>query len=890
MERMNMVGKRFPMIGKKVSNGWKKSFQWLEKAALALCLLGGAAAAEWPEAPEGEATEALPQELAVQRLAVGRAALEDGAWGLARRQFQSVLVESPDRRRQAEAALWLARTALAEGKPSEAVRLLGAHQPKSGASTSLAAGYALESARAAAASGHPEAALEGVADFERRFAGDAAVPAALRLGMESAAAAGLWEEAEAHGRALEALPDPDGAGAAEAWMALADRMDAAGERAKARAVLEHVVEAWPAPSAWYGWATVRLAEVALEERAAGDGDGTGTPPDAGKRGETWRKRLEKLEPESEAASAGYRVAARAAAAEGDWTGALEAAGKALDRARTAEDRMESRVLQARLLGASGRMEEGVDMLRELAGRIPDESRAAELQLKLAEWLERDGKTAEAEAECRAWLEAFEGAPGTAGVLARQGRLLAAAGRPEEAAEAYGRAVAAEKDPAARRALRLEEARLQAACGRYAAAEAACAEIAAEAEEGSPERAEARLLGAESKLAQGKEREAEIEWLDLSRSEPETEWSREATARLGRMYEARGALDTAMAQYGRLIEGGGDPAQTALALMARGRLRYGSGAFQAALEDFLRIRREFPRSEVAPRALFMSGWCLYLLGKDAEAMAACEKFLKEFPESEFAPDVRFWIAEKSFNEGEYALAEERFAAVAADYPGSARAAEALYWAGRAAAARSAYLEANERFNALMAAYPDSPRMAETLLSQGDVLCELGQFALAIVAFDEVIGKFPQSPEAMMARGRKGDCQFTLGAADPGRYEEALMSYRALADFAGVPPGLALQARYKIGRCLEKSGSATAALEQYLETAYLYLQESRPDPESAVWFTRAAFAAAALQERAEQWEAAVRTYRRVADAGVPAAAEALARIERLRARHWVRDGGE
>ena len=849
--------------------------------AVAGCVLwasssGGALAAEPPEGAE-EGT--LPQELSAQRLAVGRAALEDGAWGLARRQFQSVLVESPDRRRQAEAALWLARTALAEGKVSEASRLLGAHQPKAGASPALLAGYALETARASAASGKPEAALEGLEEFERWFAGDATVPAALRLGMESAAAVGKWDEAEARGRTLEGLPPPENAGAPEAWMVLADRMDAAGERDRARAVLEHVASAWPAPSAWNGWATVRLAELDL---AKGGGKKSGAA--------AWKKLLAGLDPESEAASSGARVAARALAAEGDWPGALAAAEQALERACTPEERLECRVLQARLLGASGRMEEGVDMLRELAGRISDESRAAELQLRLSEWLERDGRTEEAEAECRAWLEAFDGAPGTAEILARQGRLLAAAGRPEEAAEAYGRAVAAEKDPAAHRALRLEEARLQAACGRYAAAEEACAEIAAEAEAGSPEWGEARMLGAESKLAQGKEREAEIDWLDLSRSEPETEWSRAATARLGRMYEARGALDTAMEQYGRLIEGGSDPARTAAALMDRGRLRYGTGAFQAALEDFLRIRREFPRSEVAPRALFMSGWCLYLLGKDAEALAACEKFLKEFPESEFAPDVRFWLGEKAFNEGDYAVAERRFAGVAADYPGSARADEALYWAGRAAASRSAFLEANEHFNALMAAHPDSPRMAETLLSQGDVLCELGQFALAIVAFDEVIGKFPQSPEAMMARGRKGDCQFALGAADPGRYEEAQMSYRTLADFAGVPPDLALQARYKIGRCLEKTGAAADALEQYLETAYLYLQDARSDPESDVWFTRAAFAAAALQERAEQWEAAVRTYRRVADAGVPASAEALSRIDRIRAKHWLGDGGK
>ncbi|MBR4189553.1 MAG: tetratricopeptide repeat protein [Kiritimatiellae bacterium] len=875
----------------------------MEKLAAAGCVAWGAAA--WgqeasgvaEEVPSAEAAEAAETaetaehaevaegaggEQAVKRLAVGRAALEDGMWGLARRQFQSVLAESSDRRRQAEAALWLARVALAEGKPPEAVRLLAAHRGKVGASGPLAAGFALESARAAAASGKPESALEELEGFAGRHPGDAAVPAALRLAMDSAAELGRWDEAEAAGEALEGVPGgegQDGNQAPGAWMALADRMAAAGETARARAALERVAEKWPEPSPWHGWALVRLAELDLE---------------GGKlAGKAWLERLEGLDPAAEAASGGYRVAARALAAEGEYGAALEAAGKALSLARHPEDRLECQVLRARLMGAAGRGEEGAGLLREVAGRVPDESRAAALQLQLADWLEQAGRPEEAEAECRAWLEAFDGAEGTAGVHARLGRLLAAQGRLEEAADALERAVAAEGKGAARLALRLEEARLQAACGRHARAAEAFAEIASEAPAGSPEWGEARFLGAESRLAAGEEREAEIDWLDLSRSEPESAWTRAATARLGRMYEERGALDTAMEQYGRLVEGAGragkaaDPAQTAAALMARGRIRYGLGAFQPALDDFLRIRREFPKSEAAPRALFMSGWCLYLLGKDEDAIAACERFLKEYPDSEFAPDVRFWLAEKAFNEGDAEVAEKRFAAVAADYPRSARAPEALYWAGRAAAARSAYLEANEHFNALMAGYPDSPRLPETLLSQGDVLCELGQFALAIVAFDEVAGRFPQSPEALMARGRKGDCQFTLGASDPGRYEEALMSYRALADFAGVPGDLALQARYKIGRCLEKLGNRTEALEQYLETAYSYLQEARPAAESAVWFTRAAFAAAALQERAGQWDAAVKTYRRVAGAGVPAAAEAESRIERIRQEHWTRD---
>ena len=430
--------KSFPMIGKKVSNGWKKifqwlenfvdfyndwkkSFQWLEKLALAGCVAWGTVAWGQEAADAPEVAEAGGGEQAVKRLAVGRAALEDGIGGLARRQFQSVLAESQDRRRQAEAALWLARVALAEGKPQEAVRLLAGHRNKIGMSGPLAAGYALESARADAASGKPDAALEELEGFASKYPGDAAVPAALRLAMESAAELGNWEAAEAAGTALEGLPagdGQDGEQAPGAWMSLADRMAGADQTDKARAVLTHVAEKWPDPSPWHGWAVVRLAELDLE---------------GGKlAGKAWLERLEKLDPASEAASGGYRVAARALAAEGEYGAALEAAEKALSLARHPEDRLECQVLRARLMGAAGRGEEGAELLREVAGRVPDESLAASLQMQLADWLEQAGRPEEAEAECRAWLEAFEGAEGTAGIHARLGRLLAAQGRKEEA--------------------------------------------------------------------------------------------------------------------------------------------------------------------------------------------------------------------------------------------------------------------------------------------------------------------------------------------------------------------------------------------------------------------------------------------------------------------------
>jgi cellulose synthase operon protein C len=588
---------------------------------------------------------------------------------------------------------------------------------------------------------------------------------------------------------------------------------------------------------------------------------------------------------AETRARGYQIVAQALAAQSNFSYALEMIDQGVAAAADPALRLENQVVKARLLLQAGQVEEGAELMRSVASQMPDETRASQLQMGLADGLAQMEKWNEAAAEYQAWLEAFDGTAGTAEALAGGAWALWSAGRPEEAALWFARAAGAESDAARRLPLLQKQADAEFAAKRYSKAKEAYAAVLAAAPAGAEIAGRAQLQLAEAELALGEIEAGEIRLLDLSRAKKESEFTRAATMRLGALYEERGALETAMEQYGRLVDTCPEPEPCAEALLARGLIRYRMGAFQAALDDFLRIRDELPQTKPAAQAMFMRGWCLYLLGKDAEALQVCEQFLKEYSASEFAPDVRFWLGEHAFNHGDYEAAEQRFARVAADYPASPRAADALFWAGRAAAARRAYLAANEHYNALMARYPDHPRLAETLLAQGDVLSELGQFPAAILAFNEVIVKFPQQPEAMMAWGRKGDCQYTLGQENPARYEEALLSYRTLLDFAGAPVDLRLQAGFKIGRCLEKMGRSAAAFDRYMEVVYSYLQEVRPPAEATVWFTRSAFAAAALQERAGRWKEAFGIYRRVADSDAPAAAEARARMERIRTEHWV-----
>ena len=815
-------------------------------------------------------TAQLTVEEAGRLLATGRAAYEDGLYRLAQRRLDELVAGAPDKRRQAEGALWLARVQLATKKPEQALATLETYGGQVRAA-SLAAEYALSRAQARFDLGQLAGAAADLDGFREKYVEQAASPRALRLLVQVFLARQEWAGARETCALIEARHPRAPEGPA-AWLDLAGALAAAQEGAAARAALGHV-ETNYAGQIWSERAALKTIELDLA---------------AGERPQTL-DRLQALAGNTnllpETRASGYRIVAQALGAETNLAAALDMIERSLAAAGDPAQRLESQAVKAQLLLQAGRLDEGRRLMRAAAAQLPDEGRAARLQLGLADELSRMGRWDEAAEEYQAWLEAFDGAVGTADALAGRGWALWSAGHPEEAAAAFARAGDLESDPARRLELRQKRGDAQFASRQFAKAKASYAAVLAANPADAALAARAQLQLAETELALGETEAGEIRLLDLSRSGKSAEFSRAATMRLGALYEDRGALETAMEQYGRIVAACDEPETCAQALLARGLIRYRMGAFPAAMEDFTRIRDQLPQTRPAAQAAFMRGWCFYLLGKDAEALQVCEQFLVEHPDSEFAPEVSFWLGEHAFNGGDYAEAERRFVEVATAHPDSPRAADALFWAGRAATGRREYLAANEHYNDLMARYPDSPRLAETLLAQGDVLSELGQFPAAILAFHEVIVKFPQSAEALVAWGRQGDCQFTLGQENPDRYEEALLSYRTLLDFAGAPTDLRLQAGYKVGRCLEKMNRGTAALDRYMDVVYSYLQETQPPAEANVWFTRAAFAAAALQESAGHWPEAAKIYLRVAESGAPAAAEARARMERIRKDHWV-----
>lgn len=567
---------------------------------------------------------------------------------------------------------------------------------------------------------------------------------------------------------------------------------------------------------------------------------------------------------------------------------LNAVMRGLELAPTPELKRLGAISRGRLMLKLNRLDEGALQLKRVITAEPDRAQSGVLQLELARAWYDAAKNEHAAQEYQYYLETFTNREGRAEAASGLGMALFRAGRHAEAATAFEKAMMLIDAPAgkAQTLYKIGDARF--AYGQYLAAADAYQQLIADYPDSELVPGALCQLG-ESLFRSGQHKEAARYFERVVERFPRHAMAERAILRLAECREEMGNFAEALKGYQSLMDNYTNSPLYVNALQRRGMLLYHLFRFEEALQAFTRVVNEFKFSALAEQAFFWRVRPLYMLGRDDEALDVCRSFVTQYTNSEYVPGVQFWIGEYQYNRGRYAEAEVEFKRVFDLYPQDPLADDALYWTGRSAQDRKEYIKAIEIFGRLARQYPSSPMLAEARFHQGEAMREIGDVAGAILVFQEIITRYPTNALVRMAWIRKGDCQFTLGAEDTRRYEEALNSYRIALAGEQVPADLRLQAEYKIGRCYEKSDRAAEALEQYYTRVVCRYFEERArsrqaNPSLDMWFTRAAFAAADLLETQGNWRRAVKVLQRVVEAGVPAARDAQERINRIKTDHW------
>ena len=827
------------------------------------CLIAAVALLLW--AGGVSRADLLGRGKAEEAWAAGQSAMQDGFYALAATKFRVYVDETYFRNNKARGSALLAQALLAQGRSEEAVQWLEKHREWAEGSEAGGA-YTYWLARGQFELARYSAVTDTLFRFERIYEKDENLTKVFRLRTAALIKLGLRENAY---RSFASFQEryPTAPEVPDNLLDWARLLVEDGRPAEAEPLLRRIVKEYP-DSVPAQSARLWLGRMLMDRQAYAQAlvllDALARPPGA---------------PSDLRAQAWYALG-RLAEGQTNLVAALDAYTQGETTATDPGLRLENRISRARLTAQVGQPEQAAALLAAAVKSVPTHARTGDVQLELATVLQDQGQPAEALAAYQSYLEAFSDEAGQARALLGKGWCLWALERYAEAALVFEKAAALQTTPEARETAWLKAADAYFANSQFKLAEEAYQRLLNEFP--ASVRAPQALFQTAECRARGRDFEGAQQAFSLVRERfPKDPLAARAALRTAGLREEEGRWDDAVNLYNQYLLLATAPEAQAEALFRSGVALYRGGRFNEALARFEKVLADFPKTTWSEQAYYLRGWALHLMGETRRGLQVARQFLENYPESPWAPEVLFWLGEQQFNRGQYKESESIFRDLVTRFPASGQADDALYWAGRSAAGQTEYRRAIATYNDLIRTYTNSPLAPEARFAQGDALSELGEFSGAILAFDDIVRTYPASLLVDRARGRRGDCQFTLGADRPERYQEALASFRSILDSTAASPSLKLQAEYKTGRCLEKMGRRSEAFESYMNVVYGWLGlRERGQFAEPVWFTRAAFAAAALKEADQQRAEAVRIYERVLEAGIPAGADAAKRIESLR----------
>lgn len=550
-------------------------------------------------------------------------------------------------------------------------------------------------------------------------------------------------------------------------------------------------------------------------------------------------------------------------------------------------RREIRVRSGLLLGFS-EMDEphsftsGVVRIRKILRANPDGRMSESAARVFADRLLKAGDAAGAEDEYRRYLEVFPSAAMDFGLIERRGQALLMLGRNSEAAGVFARAEQTADRQEDRARLAYLQASAHLAAGNLSDA---AANFGRSASYGGPERDRSMYAQADAIERGGDSARAVEIYEELAGKDGV--WSEKANLRLISIVARNGQLGEAIERYTKVLESPGSLSEEDVteAYLGRGRACYRDYRFKEASADFEMVASRRPA--LADGMRFLMALCLYGAGRDAEAKNAALAIMNTTKDDELRADLMLWCAKYEFNHGEYKESQSHFIKYASFRSGAASAADALLWAARCASAQMEYTKAVEfATRAANAASSDKVQFSEALLVQGEAIMELGRYAEAAQIFDRIANADNESTLSQKAAMLKADALYAMGAGDMGRYEEAIVAYRALLDGDGLNPDRRIETSFKIGRALEKLRRTKEAMDQYYRNVVLSYSEATSKgvllgAPARTFFARAAFSLADYHAAAGDLFAVRRMLERIVASEVPAANEAKRRLEELNA---------
>jgi len=330
---------------------------------------------------------------------------------------------------------------------------------------------------------------------------------------------------------------------------------------------------------------------------------------------------------------------------------------------------------------------------------------------------------------------------------------------------------------------------------------------------------------------------------LNTAFPKSAYRDQALHLLGEIAYTDGKFDEAAARYGEVAAGHPTSPLAAPARFGVAASHFAKADYAKAVEAAGALLTHHPKSELVPRAQYVRGLASQRLKQFTPAAADLAAFLATKPAGSDADDARFALGLCQAELKQYDAAATTFAALLKDRPDFAQADQVMYELGFALKELKKDKESADTFAALAAKYPASARAAESQFRVGGFHEEGNRLPEAAVAYAAgvklakpgemreklqyklgwVLHKSDKFAEAAAVLVEQLKDQPAGALAIDGAYLAGECLFRA-EKFADALPLLAKPVAAKAekyhARALYRTGAATAALKQWVESASAY----------------------------------------------------------------------
>ncbi len=304
--------------------------------------------------------------------------------------------------------------------------------------------------------------------------------------------------------------------------------------------------------------------------------------------------------------------------------------------------------------------------------------------------------------------------------------------------------------------------------------------------------------------------------------PDTELAGEALYLKANTAIAGGSFEEAMENFDRAAQLGAAPPELKDEVrFQRAWLHYRNGNYTEALEGFMEIHGENPRSDRGTESLFWAAESQFQLDNVDRAAELFTQYLRDVPGGKHVDAAHYALGWSYFRQGNYSRAADEFRTFLNEYRTSGESEHVPYRSDALLRLADSYY-ALKRYSDAIRTYREVADQAGdyALYQIAQAFSNAGDAYEAVTAFRNLLELYPDSPWAEEARYNLG---YTFFQSQD--YDQAVAEYRRLIDDHPNDP-LAAKAQYGIGDALFNAGRAADAvdayrsvLEEYPNSAYV-----------------------------------------------------------------------